>query len=75
MAADGVSIALVGDKIVLMVELYPSAFILALDVAQALKLSESLEEMAIDASNGGGNRGRGDLLSELLKGKKPEGNQ
>jgi hypothetical protein len=44
---DGVSLVKVGDTIVLMIQLYPTAFMLALDADQATNLAESLLEMVV----------------------------
>ena len=71
--ANGVSLVRVGDDVVLMIEVYPTAFMLALDTDQVTKLADGLREIV---SRGGGEAADLDL-SELLRGagRKPEGSQ
>ena len=55
MSTDGVSLAKIGSAIMLMVEMFPSAYVLVLDETQARKLAASLVEMADRQTDTGGN--------------------
>ncbi len=69
---DGVRVARVRDAIVVMVELYPTAYIIVLDDKQAVDMAQHLLECAMRPVSAGDDDS---ALEGLLKGmaKKPKG--
>lgn len=63
---DSVKIVRVGDTIVLMIQVFPTAFMLALDEASAAALSEGLLEAVVTRKT---KDSLADMLGDLMKKK------
>lgn len=72
--AGGVSLVKVGDSIVLMVEVEPTAYMLALPKDQAARLARKILEHC-DGEDGSDDEMDVDPLARMLRGLKPEGEQ
>lgn len=67
--SDKIALVKVGDVVVLLVEVYPTAIMVALEEDQALALARRLNEIVDEPSE----ETTEQFMERLLKGKKPSG--